>query len=201
MNRPLPNTYWVIKDLLLAGEYPGDLVPENAEKKVNTLLDIGIKHFIDLTKKKELIPYSGLLYQKDATYERLAFNDNEVPPHPTWTHIILNKIDKYIHDDGEPTYVHCYGGAGRTGLIIGCWLTRHGFTGDQAIDRVAKWWSWVEKAHRLSSPATDEQMQYIYDWHKKDVDIIKGVLSTLKDREEKVERLLTKRSKYDIICP
>ena len=30
-------------------------------------------------------------------------------------------------------YLHCWGGVGRTGTVVGCWLVRHGRTGDEAL--------------------------------------------------------------------
>lgn len=30
---------------------------------------------------------------------------------------------------GQTVYVHCYGGIGRTGTVVGCWLVRHGLSG------------------------------------------------------------------------
>ncbi|MFZ5949388.1 MAG: fused DSP-PTPase phosphatase/NAD kinase-like protein [Candidatus Rifleibacteriota bacterium] len=27
---------------------------------------------------------------------------------------------------GKPVYVHCWGGLGRTGVVVGCWSRRHG---------------------------------------------------------------------------
>lgn len=36
----------------------------------------------------------------------------------------------------RPVYVDCYGGHGRTGMIVGCYLTRQGLGGQDALDRV-----------------------------------------------------------------
>ena len=38
---------------------------------------------------------------------------------------ILDAIDDSVKV-GKPVYVHCWGGVGRTGMVIGCWLLRHG---------------------------------------------------------------------------
>jgi protein-tyrosine phosphatase len=39
--------------------------------------------------------------------------------------MILDEIDGAL-DRGRPVYVHCVGGRGRTGTVVGCWLMRHG---------------------------------------------------------------------------
>ncbi len=63
-------------------------------------------------------------------------------------------------------YLHCWGGVGRTGLTVGCYLVRHGYTGRQALDQIAEWWRAVPK-YRLHarSPETDQQVRFILDWH------------------------------------
>jgi hypothetical protein len=38
---------------------------------------------------------------------------------------ILDTIDA-ARSIGECVYVHCWGGRGRTGTVLGCWLARHG---------------------------------------------------------------------------
>ena len=47
---------------------------------------------------------------------------------------VLDAIDKDIAD-GRTVYVHCWGGIGRTGMVIGCWLVRHGMMVDRALVR------------------------------------------------------------------
>jgi protein-tyrosine phosphatase len=37
---------------------------------------------------------------------------------------VLDAIDTSLDEVG-PAYVHCWGGHGRTGTAIGCWLVRH----------------------------------------------------------------------------
>ena len=41
---------------------------------------------------------------------------------------ILDDVDEAIAGGGL-TYVHCWGGIGRTGTVVGCWLVRHGLEG------------------------------------------------------------------------
>ena len=48
---------------------------------------------------------------------------------------ILDDIDTSIAD-ARPVYVHCWGGHGRTGTVIGCWLTRHGRLGSDALAEI-----------------------------------------------------------------
>jgi protein-tyrosine phosphatase len=49
---------------------------------------------------------------------------------------ILNQIDVCIKYD-KPVYVHCWGGKGRTGTVVGCYLARHAFAaGNDVIEKI-----------------------------------------------------------------
>jgi protein-tyrosine phosphatase len=84
----------------------------------------------------------------------MAISDLSVPP-VDHLHEILALIDRCI-SDGSPAYVHCWGGIGRTGTVIGCWLTRHGFTGEAALEHIAKLRERTPDGYRRS-PETAEQ--------------------------------------------
>ena len=45
---------------------------------------------------------------------------------------ILGAIDVALAQ-GRTVDVHCWGRIGRTGAAVGCWLVRHGLTGDGAL--------------------------------------------------------------------
>jgi hypothetical protein len=47
---PNLNTYWVVPHKFLAGEYPGDKDPVKAREKINRFLEVGVRHFVDLTE-------------------------------------------------------------------------------------------------------------------------------------------------------
>ena len=48
---------------------------------------------------------------------------------------------------------------------MGCWLVRHGRTGDEALARIAQWWREMEKVDRHPrSPETTEQREYVRRW-------------------------------------
>ena len=171
--KPAPNSYWVIPNRLAAGEYPSARPSRHQEavEKVTTLLDAGIDHFIDLTEMKErLNPYVDLANREAShrgvtiDYEQWSIPDVNVPNSPGDMVAILDAIDAAL-DGGKTVYVHCWGGVGRTGTVVGCWLVRHGSTTSDALVRVAEGWRGMEKfTPWRESPETSGQREYVSNW-------------------------------------
>ena len=160
-DRPSANSYWVVPDRFAAGEYPGAWYPAEAATRLKTLLDAGIDHFIDLTEPESYSPTSKLRRSElsdSATliqWERHPIIDASVPRSPEQMAAIL-AIDDAIGNN--KTVYDCWGGVGRTGTVVGCWLVRHGHTGDSALRQIAEWWQGVEKIRwHPRSPETREQ--------------------------------------------
>jgi len=62
------NTYWVIPNQFMAGEYPGyDYDQSHSERRLDALIEAGITSFIDLTEPNERVPYDLLVKNALAT--------------------------------------------------------------------------------------------------------------------------------------
>lgn len=167
--RPFPKSYWVIPARFLAGEYPGAPDANLAKLKLRRLLDLGITFIIDLTADADpLLPYESLLKNEAAErglaygYRRLSIPDFDVPS-PEHMRLILDTIDGALKD-GRMVYLHCWGGSGRTGTVVGCWLVRHGKPGDEALAEITRLRQVIPAYDRRDSPETSEQDAMVRDW-------------------------------------
>lgn len=167
--RPISESYWVEPGRLLAGEYPGHFNVDQARRRIDALLEAGMDTFIDLTRQGELRPYSEILreqshaYGVDARYHRFPIGDFGLPS-TAQMRAILDQIDESLAA-GRKVYLHCWGGIGRTGTAVGCFLVRHGLGGEEALRQLAAWWQEVPKSRiHPHSPETLEQMAFVRDW-------------------------------------
>ena len=176
--RPIEMCYWVVPGRLLAGEYPRNLDEPSSMEKLARLTDAGVSTFIDLTEEGEgRKPYAHLL--NGPSHERFAIRDQRVPATDELTKAALDAIDRHL-EAGETVYVHCWDGVGRTGTIIGSWLSRHYEPGQAALDRLRELWKDNPKSGwRPRSPENGEQERYVREWG--DGNLCRGALSRLPD--------------------
>jgi len=168
-DRPISESYWVQPGRFLAGEYPAAAYVGRARERLGKMLDMGINTFIDLTLPNELPPYLPILAEEanrrdiSIQHTRFPILDHNIPPRGTMT-AILDTIDRALAK-GRNLYVHCWGGIGRTGTTVGCYLVRHGRTGEQALAQLAEWWKDVPKSSYFPrAPETDRQVAYVLHW-------------------------------------
>jgi len=170
MDTPIPRSYWVIDGLLLAGEYPGSRLDADARPKLQAFIDAGIRAFFDLTEQREpLSPYDDLLRELaqskgiEIAYDRVPIRDGTVPRSHADLHTLLARISVNVAA-GTPSYVHCWGGHGRTGTVIGCWLVQHeAMGGNAALERIAALRRGTPDEGR-PSPETAEQSELVRAW-------------------------------------
>ena len=151
---PMPASY-VVSDSLLAGAYPG------TADAVTALEHAGITVFVDLTHPSDpLDDYAHHLHGA----RRLAHPIPDMGT-PTAGQVmrILDEIDA-AHMQNDRAYVHCWGGVGRTGTVIGCWLVRHELDGGDAITRIAELRAGIAGAR--PSPETPGQISLVRSWRQ-----------------------------------
>jgi protein-tyrosine phosphatase len=163
---PIPSSYWVLPGRFLAGEYPGAKAEAEAQQKVQQFLQSGVGFFVDLTCENELSPYAHHL-QGDSSatvsHHRFPIRDFNIP---TIEEMIatLDAIDTALGKK-QVVYVHCWGGIGRTGTVVGCHLVRHGMSGQGALAEIKRMRRNIPLTDRIrSSPETSAQRQMVLNW-------------------------------------
>lgn len=165
---PFPNSYWVLPGRLLAGEYPGDLEPHKAHRKLTHMLQTGVRVFIDLTHpNNDLDSYHDILNEEadDLGVEVEIFEhpiEDFSTPAPLEMRAILDRIDQALLEE-KTVYVHCWGGIGRTGTVVGCFLARHGLDGETALKQLAELRKSTPKGW-LEAPESPEQVKMVLEW-------------------------------------
>ncbi len=164
-----PQFYPVIPGAFFAGEYPGHQDPKVARERIEFLADLGVRLFVDLTTGADgLEPYEQVLGELGVGgMERLACPvfDLDVPGSPEVMSTILDAVRSAVAAD-RPVYVHCWGGVGRTGTVVGCWLREQGLPAVAALAKVQRLYRQMPKSRgrHPQSPETVAQRDYIRNW-------------------------------------
>lgn len=174
---PHQNAYAVGDGRVVAGEYPGSrpgTPSDDVAARVAGFLDAGITAFVDLTDPADgLEPYAESIAEAarergvDVEYDLFTIRDMDVCE-PEHMNRMLDRIDEHV-EAGRRVYVHCWGGIGRTGMVVGCWLVRHGASGDEALTEVTRGFESMSPTkvarHRgTGSPQTPQQRNVVKRW-------------------------------------
>ena len=174
---PFNRSYWVVPGKLLAGCYPGSEDPIEEGKRLKGLIQAGIRHVISLMEPQEYnrpddpfppyVDHMEIIAEKmgiTVTFDQISIKDFSVPTERQMVRI-LNQIDMCIKYD-KSVFLHCWGGKGRTGTIVGCHLARHGMaTRNEVIKKIKELRKNTEDFSD-HSPETRKQINMVINWGK-----------------------------------
>ena len=137
---------------LLAGSYPqASELPE--------LLARGVDLFLDLTEAGELHAYTPEL-PPAIEHKRMPIRDFGIPT-PEDMVRILDTLEGALGAHHK-VYLHCHGGIGRTGTVVGCHLVDRGLTGPEALEEIRR--LRMEHGCHPHSPETEQQFAMVRQW-------------------------------------
>jgi hypothetical protein len=144
---PIPGSIWVEPGRLLAGPYPAHQLERLT----------GIDVFLDLTHERDRLEPYGRSLAPGVRAVRRSVRDFTVPK-PGRMSETLDLLELELAG-GNVVYVHCRGGIGRTGTLLGCLLVRRGMSGDEAL-------AWLQRTGK--EPETAAQRELVREWRKLD---------------------------------
>ena len=189
-----PFSYWVVDGIIAAGEYPGRQFSFNlitnlatlihsaramfiadgvflnsASFKIGSLLDNGIRTFVDLTEEGERPNYRNVLLKErrkralECKYFRFPIQDKQVPTKDQMISII--DLVRSEVESGRPVYIHCFRGLGRTGMAVGCLIQEYGPGSENPLIDLQNLRGGLAGDFR-TSPETETQKEFVLEWLK-----------------------------------
>ena len=156
---------------------PGRRADGNSNRSPRSSNDAGIDRFVNLSQDypggtdRHLTHYDSHV-ESHAEVGRYPIRDVYIPTEELMVEI-LDVVDNDLAA-GHNIYVHCWGGVGRTGTVVGCWLIRHGYAtatdvleviSDLRIGDAGRGPN-AGRGETRESPETLEQFDFVVGWEQ-----------------------------------
>jgi protein tyrosine/serine phosphatase len=163
----MPRNSYQVAPLIWAGSYIGLPSSDDAPNQIAWLLQKGIHLIIDLTSHDDQLPrYTDALAAcaPHITHKQFPMIDGSIPSEVQMV-AILKAIDEAVALE-HGVYVHCWGGFGRTGMVVACWYKRQEQNGTAALKRIQQ--ARCEIKSSRPSPDYSVQVGFVMRWHEPD---------------------------------
>ena len=175
-NPPTIRSYWVVEGKFLAGAYPGSPDENKHCQRIEELWSAGLRTFINLVEEDETNNSRKSFQRYDDVLRKLASDACETVAHLRFPvrdlsvpsrdgmRSILDAVDLAFAAN-RPVYIHCFGGVGRTGTAVCCWLLRHGLAAPQdVINTLQELRQADHQTKGRKAPETSEQIAFVEGW-------------------------------------
>lgn len=167
---PLSHSYWVLPGKLLAGGYPGRAYggrEGDPELVLGRLADAGVDALLDLTMAGENVgvaPYEEFLEGRRSVHglpvNRYSVPIKDMSADSKDVHRALRELDALLAA-GRTVYIHCVVGLGRTGTIVGSYLTEKGLAPPNEAANLIRTLRAATESPDEDSPQTEDQRRLV----------------------------------------
>jgi len=181
MRGPTQCSNWVIKGLVLCGEYPGDAKEDRHVGNLMTYAQEGVTTYVCLQEDKELQRQVFRPYFKDACgimdvlldgarsssnpalkYVQFPIEDGCIASSDKAMFDFVMELVERITENGEVLYIHCWAGRGRTGMIVACLLgIIYKISAYEALERTNAYFQQREITYGDSPEYAHQKMQVV----------------------------------------
>jgi protein-tyrosine phosphatase len=166
---PFERSYWVLPNRFIVGEIPASMNEKQTVAKLNGLIRINVNVVINLMEEdeknyenKSFYDYGPYLNKHNIETHRFPIKDLSIP-----TIDMMRKILSIVQDSirqKKIVYLHCWGGVGRTGTVVGCFLLNNSLASKENVLETINYLKRTTSIDKRQSPETEEQRKFIKEW-------------------------------------
>lgn len=166
---PFERSYWVLPNRFIVGEIPASMKEDETIAKLNGLIQVNVNVVINLMEEdeknyenKSFYDYAPYLNKHNVETHRIPVKDLSIPTIET-----MKKILSIVQDSirqKKVVYLHCWGGVGRTGTAVGCFLLNNSLASKDNVLETINYLKRTTSIDKRQSPETEEQRKFLMEW-------------------------------------